>query len=97
MAPVTNRSLLDQAPLWLDWQIEQVLEGRDLSKADQFQRSVSALVELLGKLPQSAIRTHYIQQVSERLSGGQDAWLSAGGGSAPAGAGPALAWPLSPT
>ncbi|WP_413326003.1 DNA primase [Synechococcus sp. MIT S9503] len=65
------RALLDQAPLWLDWQIEQVLEGRDLSKADQFQLSVSSLVALLGKLPQSAIRTHYIQQVAERLSGGQ--------------------------
>ena len=65
------RALLDQAPLWLDWQIEQVLEGRDLSKADQFQRAVASLVALLGKLPQSAIRTHYIQQVAERLSGGQ--------------------------
>ena len=65
------RALLDQAPLWLDWQIEQVLEGRDLAKADQFQQGVSALVALLGKLPQSAIRTHYLQQVAERLSGGQ--------------------------
>ena len=65
------RALLDQAPLWLDWQIEQVLEGRDLTKADQFQQVVSGLVELLGKLPQSAIRTHYLQQVAERLSGGQ--------------------------
>ena len=65
------RALLDQAPLWLDWQIEQVLEGRDLAKADQFQQGVSALVALLGKLPPSAIRTHYLQQVAERLSGGQ--------------------------
>ena len=65
------RSLLDQAPLWLDWQIEQVLEGRDLGKADQFQQAVSALVALLGKLPQSAVRSHYLQQVAERLSGGQ--------------------------
>jgi DNA primase len=65
------RALLDQAPLWLDWQIEQVLEGRDLSRADQFQQAVSGMVELLGKLPQSAIRTHYLQQVAERLSGGQ--------------------------
>ena len=63
--------MLDQAPLWLDWQIEQVLEGRDLGKADQFQQAVSALVSLVGKLPQSAIRTHYLQQVAERLSGGQ--------------------------
>ena len=65
------RALLDQAPLWLDWQIEQVLDGRDLSRADQFQQAVSGVVALLGKLPQSAVRTHYLQQVAERLSGGQ--------------------------
>ena len=28
------------------------------------------MVALLGKLPQSAVRTHYLQQVAERLSGG---------------------------
>ncbi|MFM7269902.1 MAG: DNA primase [Cyanobium sp.] len=63
--------LLDAAPLWLDWQIEQVLAGRDLARADQFQQAVTALVELLGKLPQSAVRSHYLQRVAERLSGGQ--------------------------
>ncbi|MDP4707357.1 MAG: DNA primase [Cyanobium sp. MAG_237] len=65
------RALLDQAPLWLDWQIEQVLEGRDLARPDQFQLAVTALVALLGKLPQSALRSHYLQRVAERLSGGQ--------------------------
>ncbi len=65
------RALLDQAPQWLDWQIEQVLAGRDLAKADQFQQAVTSLVALLGKLPQSAVRSHYLQQVAERLSGGQ--------------------------
>ncbi len=65
------RALLDSAPLWLDWQIEQVLAGRDLARSDQFQQAVSALVELLGKLPQSAVRSHYLQRVAERLSGGQ--------------------------
>jgi len=69
--PGDYRALLDQAPLWLDWQIEQVLAERDLSRSDQFQQSVSELVALLGKLPQSAIRTHYLQRVAERLSGGQ--------------------------
>jgi len=64
------RSLLDKSPLWLDWQIEQALEGLDLTKADHFQSAVTSLVELLGKLPQSAIRTHYLQKVAERLSGG---------------------------
>ena len=65
------RSLLDQAPLWLDWQIEQALADRDLTRADQFQQAITALVALLGKLPQSAVRTHYLQRVAERLSGGQ--------------------------
>jgi DNA primase len=65
------RSLLDQAPLWLDWQIDQVLDGRDLARSDQFQQAVSELVVLLGKLPASAVRSRYLQQVAERLSGGQ--------------------------
>jgi DNA primase len=65
------RALLEAAPLWLDWQIEQVLEGRDLSRSDQFQQAVAALVALLGKLPQSAVRSRYLQKVAERLSGGQ--------------------------
>ena len=69
--PGDYRSLLDQAPLWLDWQIDQVLAGRDLARVDQFQQAVSALVALLGKLPQSAVRSRYLQQVAERLSGGQ--------------------------
>ncbi len=65
------RALLEQAPQWLDWQIEQALEGQDLAKAEQFQQAVQALVALLGKLPQSALRSHYLQKVAERLSGGQ--------------------------
>jgi DNA primase len=69
--PGEYRALLDQAPLWLDWQIEQVLEGRDLAQADQFQQAVTALVALLARLPQSAVRSRYLQQVSERLAGGQ--------------------------
>jgi len=55
----------------MDWQIDQTLQDLDLTKSDQFQVAVSNLVTLLGKLPQTAIRTHYIQKVSERLSGGQ--------------------------
>ena len=63
--------LLAAAPLWLDWQIEQLLIGRDLSRNDHFQQVLQALVELLGKLPQTAVRSRYLQQVAERLAGGQ--------------------------
>ena len=65
------KALLDQSPLWVDWQIDQVFQDLDISKADHFQLAVSGLVQLLGKLPQSALRTHYLQKASERLSGGQ--------------------------
>ena len=68
--PAEYKALLDNAPLWLDWQIDEIFKGQDLNKADHFQQAVSGLVQLLGKLPQSAIRTHYLQQVAERLSGG---------------------------
>ena len=63
--------LLDAAPLWLDWQIEQVLAGRDLARPDQFQQAVTALVVLLGKLAPGPLRTQYLQRVAERLSTGQ--------------------------
>ena len=64
-------ALATKAPLWMDWQIDQSLKDLDLSQSDQFQVAVSDLVSLLGKLPQTAIRTHYLQKVAERLSGGQ--------------------------
>ncbi len=64
------KALIEKAPIWLDWQIDQSLNGLDLNKSDQFQLAVTSLVQLLGKLPQTAIRTHYLQKVSERLSGG---------------------------
>jgi DNA primase len=65
------RALVDQAPLWLDWQLEQALAEHDLSRADQFQAAVAAVVALLGRLPQTALRSHYLQRAAERLSGGQ--------------------------
>ncbi len=62
--------LLDQAPLWLDWQIERAIAGKDLRQADQFQTGVQAVVKLLGNLPNATLRTHYIHRCAERLSQG---------------------------
>tara|TARA_Y100001968_G_C19440868_1_gene762443 strand:- start:855 stop:2909 length:2055 start_codon:yes stop_codon:yes gene_type:complete len=64
------RAFFKESPLWLDWQIDQVLKDLDLSKADHFQTAVTGVVQLLGKLPPSTLRTHYLQKVSELLSGG---------------------------
>ncbi len=70
-SPSEYEALAAKSPLWMDWQIDQSLKDLDLSKSDQFQEAVSTLVSLLGKLPQTAIRTHYLQKVAQRLSGGQ--------------------------
>jgi DNA primase len=64
------QTLLDMAPLWLDWQIERSLTGKDLKQADQFQAGVQAIVKLLGNLPNATLRTHYIHRCAERLSQG---------------------------
>jgi DNA primase len=61
------RDLLRDAPLWLDWQIQQLLVGVDLSQADQFQTSIQAIVKLLGNLPNATLRTHYIHRCAELL------------------------------
>ncbi len=70
-SPSEYEALAAKSPLWMDWQIDQSLKDLDLSKSDQFQIAVTDLVSLLGKLPQTAIRTHYLQKVAQRLSGGQ--------------------------
>ena len=63
-------ALLDQAPLWIDWQIQQIVAGRDLSQADQFQQCSQAIVELLSEIANADTRTHYVRQCAELFSHG---------------------------
>jgi DNA primase len=62
------QDLLNNAPLWLDWQIQQALAGRDLKQADQLQQCTQTIVTLLGNLPNPTLRTHYIHVAAELLS-----------------------------
>ncbi|MCU0527658.1 MAG: DNA primase [Elainella sp. Prado103] len=64
------QTLLDRAPLWLDWQLQQILVGADLDQSDQFQHCTQEMVKLLGNLPNAALRTHYIHHCAELLSQG---------------------------
>ncbi|HIK20341.1 MAG TPA: DNA primase [Synechococcus sp. M44_DOE_062] len=74
LAPLTQavselQTLIEQAPLWLDWRIEQVLAGRDLSRAADFQQARQALVQLLAGLG-GQWRSLYLHKVAELLSRG---------------------------
>ncbi|NEQ27179.1 MAG: toprim domain-containing protein [Microcoleus sp. SIO2G3] len=62
------RSLVQSAPLWLDWQIQQMLVDRNLRQADQFQQVTQQIVKLLGDIANADTRTHYVRHCAELLS-----------------------------
>jgi len=69
------QSLLANAPLWLDWQIEQAIEGKNLRQADVFTSVCLRFAELLHSVTDAPTRTHYLRHCAELLGRG-DARLS---------------------
>ncbi|MGB3571723.1 MAG: DNA primase, partial [Phormidesmis sp.] len=63
-------ALTDAAPLWLDWQISNIISGSDLKQADQFQQTSQAVVSLLSDIANADTRTHYIRHCAEIFSQG---------------------------
>ncbi|HEY9823097.1 MAG TPA: DNA primase, partial [Candidatus Sericytochromatia bacterium] len=71
------RGLLQNAPLWLDWQIDQLLVGKDLKQADQYQQVAQKMLNLLSKIniensQNDNTRTHYISYCAELLGRGSE-------------------------
>jgi DNA primase len=64
------QALLGQAPLWLDWQIDQAFKNCDLNQADRFRWVTQRVVDLLGDIANANTRTHYIRRCAELLSQG---------------------------
>ncbi|MEQ8752552.1 MAG: DNA primase [Coleofasciculus sp. G1-WW12-02] len=65
------QQLLQNAPLWLNWQIDQLLIGKDLKQANQFQQVAQKIVKLLYKLEDINQQTYYIDYCAEKLSRGE--------------------------
>ncbi len=68
--PAEYQALADTAPLWLDWQISNLLRNLDLKQADQFQQASQAVVGLLSDIANADTRTHYIRYCAEIFSQG---------------------------
>ncbi|MGB3137314.1 MAG: DNA primase [Nodosilinea sp.] len=64
------RALIEAAPLWIDWQIHNLISGRDLRQADQFQQTSQAVVKLLSDIANADTRTHYVRYCAEIFSNG---------------------------
>ncbi|MEO0756842.1 MAG: DNA primase [Cyanobacteria bacterium J06648_16] len=68
--PEEYAALVEAAPLWLDWQIQQTLKTSDLKQADQFQQASQDVVKLLSEIANANTRTHYIRHCAEIFSQG---------------------------
>ncbi|MEM9450119.1 MAG: DNA primase [Cyanobacteria bacterium P01_E01_bin.6] len=64
------RTLMQEAPLWLDWQIQLTLAGKDLSQAGDNHQVTQQLVTFLGNISNATTRTHYVRHCAELLSQG---------------------------
>jgi DNA primase len=68
--PEEYQALVEAAPLWLDWQINQIIQARDLKQADQFQQASQEVVDLLSDIANADTRTHYLRHCAEVFSQG---------------------------
>ncbi|NET59478.1 MAG: DNA primase [Symploca sp. SIO2E6] len=71
-AQAKYQQLLQTAPLWLDWQISQLLKDKNLQQADQFQQVAQEMVKLLNQIDNVNQLTYYLNHCAQLLSQGQD-------------------------
>lgn len=62
------QELIEKAPLWLDWQIEQLIQGHNLQKSDDYEIVFHAISRLLNKISNQATRDYYLSYCAEILS-----------------------------
>lgn len=65
------RQQVQDAPLWLDWLLSQLLLGYDLKQADQFQQVAQKMVKLLNQLDNVNQLSYYVNHCAQLLSQGQ--------------------------
>jgi DNA primase len=66
--PDDYQQLLVNAPLWIDWQIQQIICDRDLRQATDFQQVTQQLVKLLKNIANKDTLNYYISYCAEILS-----------------------------
>ena len=69
-SPDRYRELLANAPLWLDWQLQQMLVNQDLKQADTSQKITQKIIKLLTKIADDNQLAHYLQKCAEIISKG---------------------------
>ncbi|BAY64760.1 DNA primase [Calothrix brevissima NIES-22] len=70
-SPEDYRQLLINAPLWLNWQIDQILKDRDLKQATDFQQVMQQMLKFLKRIQYPELRKFYVAYCAEILSLGE--------------------------
>jgi len=61
---------LANAPFWLEWQIQQLIQDKDLTQTEQAQTVTAEMVKLLNQIQETTLRSHYLRHCAEFLSQG---------------------------
>ena len=64
------QTALQNAPLWLDWELNNIIEAKDIKQADEFQQVFQEIINILNKLENASQITYYIRYCAEILSQG---------------------------
>ncbi|MBD2138808.1 DNA primase [Anabaena sp. FACHB-1237] len=62
------KQLLIKAPLWLNWQIDKIIENKDLKQPADFQQTTQRIVKLLQNIQNQDTLNYYISHCAEILS-----------------------------
>ncbi|MDJ0897844.1 MAG: DNA primase [Xenococcus sp. MO_188.B8] len=62
---------IDNSPLWLDWQINNLIQDKNLKAANQMQEVATEMVKLLNLLQDANQRNYYLNYCAEILSQGE--------------------------
>ncbi|WP_308253998.1 DNA primase [Geminocystis sp. GBBB08] len=62
------QELIDKSPLWLDWEIERIINSKNLQNSADYQLVFQTLVKLLNKISNNATRDYYLSYCAEILS-----------------------------
>lgn len=64
----TYQELIDKSPLWLDWQIEQIINNKNLQNSADYESVFQCLVDLLSKITNNVTKDYYLSSCAEILS-----------------------------
>ena len=72
---IQYQELIANAPLWLDWQIEQIINNYDLSNSADFELAFQSLVRLLNKISNDTTKNYYLSHCAEILTSKKNQFL----------------------